>query len=55
MDTLTDILQCAKSIELMVQMETLSKLLPQNVGKLSMTTEVHAIHKHHHSRNKCFQ
>ena len=55
MDTLTDILQLAKNVESMVQMETLSKQLLQNVGKLGITTEVHAIRKHHHSENKLFQ
>ena len=43
MDTLTDILQLAKTVESTVQMETL------------LSTEVHAIQKSHHSRNKCFQ
>ena len=55
MDTLTDILQLVRTIELMVQAETLSKQLLQNIGKLGMTTEVHAIQKHHHSKNKHFQ
>ena len=55
MDTLTDILQLAKTVESMVKMETLSKQLLQNVGKLGMTTKVHAIQKCHHSKNKCFQ
>ena len=54
-DTFTDILQLAKTVELMVQMETLSKQLFQNVGKLGTTTEIHAIQKCHHSENKCFQ
>ena len=51
MDTLTDILQLAKT----VQMDTLSKLLLQNVGKLNTTTEVHAVQKHHHSKSKHFK
>ena len=55
MDTLTDILQLAKTVESTVQMETLSKQLLQNVGKLNTTTEVHAVQKHHHSKNKHFQ
>ena len=55
LDTLTDILQLAKTVELMVQMETLSKQLLQNIRKLGTTTEVHAIQKCHHSKNKCFQ
>ena len=54
-DTLTDILQLAKTVESMVQKETLSKEFLQNVGKLNTTTEVHAVQKHHHSKNKCFQ
>ena len=43
MDTLTDILQLAKTVESTVQMETLSKQLLQNIGKLNTTTEVHAV------------
>ena len=39
----------------MVKMETLSMQLLHKIGKLSMTTEVHAIQKCHHTRNKCFQ
>ena len=38
----------------MVQMETLSNQLLQNIRKLGMTSEVHAIQKCHHSKNKCF-
>ena len=49
-DTLTDILQLAKIVESMVQMETLSKQILPNVGKLNTTTEVHAVQKHHHSK-----
>ena len=55
MDTLTDILQLAKTVESTVQKETLSKQLLQNVGILNATTEVHAVQKHHHSKNKHFQ
>ena len=55
MDTLTDILQLAKTVESTVQMETLSKQLLQNVGKLNTTTEMHAVQKYHHSKNKHFQ
>ena len=54
-DTLTDFLQLAKTVESTVQMETLSKQLIQNIGILVMTTEVHAMQKHHHSKNKHFQ
>ena len=54
-DTLTDILQLAKTVESTVQMETLSKQLLQHIGKLNTTTEVHAIQKSHHSKNKHFQ
>ena len=36
-------------------METLSKQLLQNVGKLNTTTEVHGFQKCHHSKNKYFQ
>ena len=54
-DTLTDIVQLAITVELMVQMETLYKQLLQNVGKLGTTPEVHAIQKHHQSKNKCLQ
>ena len=50
MDTLTDILQLAKSVESTVQKETLSKQLIQNVEKLNTTTEVHAVQKHHYSK-----
>ena len=53
--TLTDILQLAKTVELTVQMETLSKQLLQNIGKLGMTIEVHAIKKHHHIKSRCFK
>ena len=55
MDTLTGILQLAKTVESTVQMETLSKQLLQNIGKLNTTTDVHAVQKHHHSKNKYFQ
>ena len=44
-DALTDIFQLAKTVESTVQMETLPKQPPQNVGKLSTTTEVHTIQK----------
>ena len=54
-DTVTDILQLAKTVEPMVQVETLSKQLLQNVGKLNTTTEVHAVQKCYCSKNKCFQ
>ena len=47
MDTLSDILQLAKTVESTIQMETLSKRLLQNIGKLNTTTEVHAVQKHH--------
>ena len=53
-DTLTDILQLAKTIESTVQMETLSKQLLQNVGKLNTTTEVHAVQKHHHNEENIY-
>ena len=53
-DTLTDILQLAKTVESIVQMETLSKDLLQNVGKLNTTAEVHTVQKHQHSKNKHF-
>ena len=46
-ETLTDILQLAKAVESTVQMETLSKQLLQNIGKLNTTTEVHAVQKCH--------
>ena len=36
-------------------METLSKQSLQNIGKLNTTTEMHAVQKHHHSKNKHFQ
>ena len=52
MDIPTDILQLAKTVESTVQMETLSKQLLQNIGKLNTTTEMHAVQKHHHSKNK---
>ena len=55
MDTLTDILQLAKTVESTVQTKTLSKQLLQNIGKLNTTTEVHAVQKHHHNKNKCFK
>ena len=55
MDTLTDILQLVKNIKSIVQKETLSKELLQNIGKLGAATEVHAIQKHHQNKNKCFQ
>ena len=55
MDTLNDILQLAKTVESTVQMETLPKHLLQNVGKFNATTEVHAVQKCHHSKNKHFQ
>ena len=48
-------LQLAKTVESTVQRETLSRQLLQNIGKLNTTTEVHAVQKHHHSINKCFQ
>ena len=54
-DTVTDILQLAKTVESTVQTETLSKQLLQNIGKLNTTTEGHAIQKCHHSKNKHFQ
>ena len=49
MDTLTDILQLAKTVESRVQTETLSKQLLQNVGKSNIATEVHAVQKDHTS------
>ena len=55
MDTLTDVLQAAKTVESIAQMETLSKHLLQNIGKLNTTTEVCAVQKCHHSKDKCFQ
>ena len=55
MDILTDNLQLAKTVESMVQMETLSKQLLQNDGKLTTITKVDAVQKCHHSKNKCFQ
>ena len=55
MDTLTDILQLAKTVESTMQRETLFKQLLQNTGKLNTTTEVHTVQKCHHSKNKCFQ
>ena len=51
---LTGILQLAKTVESMVQMETLSKQLLQKVRKLNTTTEVHAAQKCHHSKDKHF-
>ena len=53
-DTLTDILQLAKTVKSSMQMETLSKQLLQNIGKLNTTTEVYAVQKCHHMKNKCF-
>ena len=44
-DALTDILQLAKTVESVVQTETLSKQLLQNAGKLGMTTKLYAIQK----------
>ena len=55
MDTLTDILHLVKIVESTVLMETLSKQLLQSTGKLNTTTEVFAVQKHHHSKNKHFQ
>ena len=55
MDTLTDILQLVKMVEQTMQMETLSKQLFQNVGKLNTMTKVHTVQKSHHGKNKCFQ
>ena len=43
MDTLTDTLQLAKTVESMVQMETVPKQLLQNTGKLNTTTEVQCV------------
>ena len=54
-DSLTDILQLAQTVESTVQMETLSKQLLQKVGKLNTTTDVYAVQKCHHSKNKHFQ
>ena len=53
-DTLTDILQLAKTVESRGHMETLFKQLLQNLGKLNATTEVHAVQKHHHSKDQMF-
>ena len=53
MDTLVDTLQLAKMVESVIQTETLSKQLLQNVGKLgNMTTEVHSVTKHSQSHNR---
>ena len=55
MDTLAEMLQLAKTVESTVQMETLSKQLLQNIGRLNTSSEVHAVQKCHHNKNKCFQ
>ena len=49
-NSLTDILQLAKTVESKLQTETLSKQLLQNVEKLNTPTEVHAVQKCHHSK-----
>ena len=50
MNTITNIFHLAKAVESTVQMETLSKQLLKNTGKLNTTTEVHAVQKHHLSK-----